>query len=131
MIPDDPKINHILALFFGLGIAESISTIVDIQLPILSIVYSIGLVLIIFNFTRLKEGKYIWEPGLGIIGIFALLYFLFLMIGYKEDFFNKLSASINILVWVKCIRYLTEDKDDEIEDEKNEETEKNEEDGNI
>jgi hypothetical protein len=125
MRPDDPKINHLLAIFFGVGIAEAISTFMSLGLPILSLVYSIGLIVIIFNFSKLKEGKYIWEPGLGLIGIFALLYLLFLMIGYKASFFEKLSASVDFLVWLRCIKYLTEDKDDEIEQEINDE------DGNI
>jgi hypothetical protein len=103
---------------------------VGLKLPILSLVYSIGLIVIIFNFSKLKEGKYIWEPGLGLIGIFALLYLLFMVIGYKVSFFEKLSASVDLLVWIKCIRYLTEDKDDEIEDEE-EINEKDEKDGNI
>lgn len=130
MRPDDLKINHALAIFFGIGIAEAVATFVGLKLPILSLVYSIGLIVIIFNFSKLKEGKYIWEPGLGLIGIFALLYLLFMVIGYKVSFFEKLSASVDLLVWIKCIRYLTEDKDDEIEDEE-EINEKDEKDGNI
>ncbi len=126
---DDPKINHALAIFFGIGIAESAATFIGLKLPILSLVYSIGLIVIIFNFSKLKEGKYIWEPGLGLIGIFALLYLIFLMIDYKVSFFEKLSASIDFLVWARCIKYLSEDKDDSIDD--GIEQEINDEDGNI
>ena len=129
MRPDDPKINHALAIFFGIGIGEAIATFIGLELPILSLVYSIGLIVIIFNFSKLKEGKYIWEPGLGIIGIFALLYLIFLMIGYKVSFFEKLSASVDFLVWARCIKYLSEDKDDSIDD--GIEQEINDEDGNI
>ena len=130
MRPDDLKINHALAIFFGIGIAEAVATFVGLKLPILSLVYSIGLIAIIFNFSKMKEGKYIWEPGLGLIGIFALLYLLFMMIGYKVSFFEKLSASVDFLVWIRCIKYLSEDKDDEIGDDEIEQ-EINEEDGNI
>lgn len=129
MRPDDPKINHALAIFFGIGIGEAIATFIGLELPILSLVYSMGLIVIIFNFSKLKEGKYIWEPGLGIIGIFALLYLIFLMIGYKVSFFEKLSASVDFLVWARCIKYLSEDKDDSIDD--GIEQEINDEDGNI
>jgi hypothetical protein len=129
MRPDNLKINHTLAIFFGIGIAEAVATFVGLKLSILSLIYSIGLIVIIFNFSKLKEGKYIWEPGLGLIGIFALLYLLFMMIGYKVSFFEKLSASVDFLVWIRCIKYLSEDKDDSIDDETEQEI--NDEDGNI
>jgi hypothetical protein len=52
------------------------------------------------------------------------------MIGYKVSFFEKLSASVDFLVWIRCIKYLSEDKDDEIGDDEIEQ-EINDEDGNI
>jgi hypothetical protein len=51
------------------------------------------------------------------------------MIGYKVSFFEKLSASVDFLVWIRCIKYLSEDKDDPIDDETEQEI--NDEDGNI
>ena len=113
MYLNDSKIKHLLAIFFGIGIAEELSTLLNLQIPMLSLVYIMGLMVLIFNFNKLKEGKYIWEPGLGLIGIFALIYLLFFAIDYKEDIFKKISAAVSLLVWIRCISYLSEDKTDE------------------
>jgi hypothetical protein len=94
-------------------------------MPILSLVYIVGLMLVIFNYTRLKE--YLWEPGLGLIGIFSLLYLFFYVIDYKADIFERMSSVVSLLVWVRCIRYLDEN---ETEDDQ-EDPEINEKDGNI
>jgi hypothetical protein len=83
---------------------------------------------VIFNFSKLKEGKYIWEPGFGLIGIFAILYLIFLGIGYKAQFFGKLSAGVSLMVWIRSIRYLSEDKTEENNDQDDQEI--NEVDGN-
>ena len=113
MYLNDSKIKHLLAIFFGIGIAEELSTLLNLQIPMLSLVYVVGLMVLIFNFNKLKEGKYIWEPGLGLIGIFAIIYLFFFAIDYKEDIFKKISAVVSLLVWIRCISYLTEDKKDE------------------
>ena len=123
MYLNDSKIKHILAIFFGIGIAEDLSTLLNLQIPMLSLVYVAGLMVIIFNFNKLKEGKYIWEPGLGLIGIFALIYLFFFAIDYKADIFERISAIVSLLVWIRCIKYLDDDKseDDEEDQEINEE----------
>jgi hypothetical protein len=113
MYLNDSKIKHLLAIFFGIGIAEELSTLLNLQIPMLSLVYVAGLMILIFNFSKLKDGKYIWEPGLGLIGIFAIIYLFFFAIDYKEDIFKKISAVVSLLVWIRCISYLTEDKKDE------------------
>lgn len=127
MYLNDSKIKHALAIFFSIGIAEELSTLLNLQIPMLSLVYVVGLMVLIFNFNKLKEDKYIWEPGLGLIGIFALIYLFFFAIDYKADIFKKISAVVSLLVWIRCISYLSEDKTDEDQDDK----EINEEDGNI
>ena len=76
----------------------------------------------------MKEGKYIWEPGFGLIGIFAILYLIFLVIEYKSQFFGKLSAGVSLMVWIRSIAYLSEDKTEENNDLDDQEI--NEEDGN-
>ena len=123
MYLNDSKIKHILAIFFGIGIAEDLSTLLNLQIPMLSLVYVAGLMVIIFNFNKLKEGKYIWEPGLGLIGIIALIYLFFFAIDYKADIFERISAIVSLLVWIRCIKYLDDDKseDDEEDQEINEE----------
>jgi hypothetical protein len=78
--------------------------------------------LVIFNYTRLKE--YLWEPGLGLMGIFSIMYLLFYVIDYKADIFERMSSVVSLLVWARCIRYLDEDKTEE-------DPEINKEDGNI
>ena len=113
MYLNDSKIKHLLAIFFGIGIAEELSTLLNLQIPMLSLVYVAGLMVLIFNFNKLKEGKYIWEPGLGLIGIFAIIYLFFFAIDYKEDIFKKISAVVSLLVWIRCISYLSEDKTEE------------------
>jgi NADH:ubiquinone oxidoreductase subunit 5 (subunit L)/multisubunit Na+/H+ antiporter MnhA subunit len=113
MYLNDSKIKHLLAIFFGIGIAEELSTLLNLQIPMLSLVYVVGLMVLIFNFNKLKEGKYIWEPGLGLIGIFAIIYLFFFAIDYKEDIFKKISAVVSLLVWIRCISYLSEDKTEE------------------
>jgi hypothetical protein len=113
MYLNDSKIKHLLAIFFGIGIAEELSTLLNLQIPMLSLVYVVGLMVLIFNFNKLKEGKYIWEPGLGLIGIFAIIYLFFFAIDYKEDIFKKISAAVSLLVWIRCISYLSEDNKDE------------------
>ena len=113
MYLNDSKIKHLLAIFFGIGIAEELSTLLNLEIPMLSLVYVVGLMVIIFNFNKLKEGKYIWEPGLGLIGIFAIIYLFFFVIDYKEDIFKKISAVVSLLVWARCIKYLDEDKTEE------------------
>lgn len=127
MYLNDSKIKHLLAIFFGIGIAEELSTLLNLQIPMLSLVYVVGLMVLIFNFNRLKEGKYIWEPGLGLIGIFAIIYLFFFAIDYKEDIFKKISAVVSLLVWIRCISYLSEDKTEEDQ----EDPEINNEDENI
>jgi len=127
MYLNDSKVKHLLAIFFGIGIAEELSVLLDIPMPTLTLVYIIGLFIVIFNFNKLKEGKYIWEPGLGLIGIFAILYLIFLLIGYKAEFFEKLSAGVSLMVWLRSIGYLGEDKSEENSDNQ----EINEEDENI
>lgn len=113
MYLNDSKVKHLLAIFFGIGIAEELSVLFDIPMPTLTLVYIIGLFIVIFNFTKLKEDKYLWEPGFGIIGIFAILYLIFLLIGYKAEFFEKLSAGVSLMVWLRSIGYLGEDKPEE------------------
>lgn len=113
MYLNDSKIKHLLAIFFGIGIAEELSTLLNLQIPMLSLVYVAGLMILIFNFNKLKDGKYIWEPGLGLIGIFAIIYLFFFAIDYKEDIFKRISAMVSLLVWIRCIRYLSEDKTEE------------------
>ena len=127
MYLNDSKIKHLLAIFFGIGIAEELSTLLNLQIPMLSLVYVVGLMVLIFNFNKLKEGKYIWEPGLGLIGIFAIIYLFFFAIDYKEDIFKKISAVVSLLVWIRCISYLSEDKTEEDQ----EDPEINSEDENI
>lgn len=127
MYLNDSKIKHLLAIFFGIGIAEELSTLLNLQIPMLSLVYVVGLIVLIFNFNKLKEGKYIWEPGLGLIGIFAIIYLFFFAIDYKEDIFKKISAVVSLLVWIRCISYLSEDKTEEDQ----EDPEINNEDENI
>lgn len=127
MYLNDSKIKHLLAIFFGIGIAEELSTLLNLQIPMLSLVYVGGLMVLIFNFNKLKEGKYIWEPGLGLIGIFAIIYLFFFAIDYKEDIFKKISAVVSLLVWIRCISYLSEDKTEEDQ----EDPEINNEDENI
>ena len=125
MYLNDSKIKHLLAIFFGIGIAEELSTLLNLQIPMLSLVYVVGLMVLIFNFNKLKEGKYIWEPGLGLIGIFAIIYLFFFAIDYKGDIFKKISAVVSLLVWIRCISYLSEDKseDDQEDQEINKEDE--------
>jgi len=113
MYLNDSKVKHLLAIFFGIGIAEELSVLFNIPIPELTLVYIVGFFIIIFNFNKLKEDKYIWEPGLGIIGIFAILYLIFLLIGYKAEFFEKLSAGVSLAVWLRSIGYLSEDKPEE------------------
>jgi hypothetical protein len=113
MYLNDSKIKHLLAIFFGIGIAEELSILLNLQIPMLSLVYVVGLMVLIFNFNKLKEGKYIWEPGLGLIGIFAIIYLFFFAIDYKEDIFKKISAAVSLIVWIRCISYLSEDKTEE------------------
>ena len=125
MYLNDSKIKHVLAIFFSIGIANELSVLLNVSMPILSLVYIVGLMLVIFNYTRLKE--YFWEPGLGLIGIFALLYLFFYVIDYKADIFERISAVVSLLVWIRCISYLSEDKKDEDQDDQ----EINEENGNI
>lgn len=127
MYLNDSKIKHLLAIFFGIGIAEELSTLLNLQIPMLSLVYVVGLMVLIFNFNKLKEGKYIWEPGLGLIGIFAIIYLFFFAIDYKEDIFKKISVVVSLLVWIRCISYLSEDKTEEDQ----EDPEINNEDENI
>lgn len=127
MYLNDSKIKHLLAIFFGIGIAEELSTLLNLQIPMLSLVYVVGLIVLIFNFNKLKEGKYIWEPGLGLIGIFAIIYLFFFAIDYKEDIFKKISAIVSLLVWIRCISYLSEDKTEEDQEDQ----EINNEDENI
>lgn len=127
MYLNDSKIKHLLAIFFGIGIAEELSTLLNLQIPMLSLVYVVGLIVLIFNFNKLKEGKYIWEPGLGLIGIFAIIYLFFFAIDYKEDIFKKISAVVSLLVWIRCISYLSEDKTEEDQEDQ----EINNEDENI
>ena len=125
MYLNDSKIKHLLAIFFGIGIAEELSTLLNLQIPMLSLVYVVGLMVLIFNFNKLKEGKYIWEPGLGLIGIFAIIYLFFFAIDYKGDIFKKISAVVSLLVWIRCKSYLSEDKseDDQEDQEINKEDE--------
>jgi len=125
MFSKDSKIKHVLAIFFAIGIANELSVLLNVSMPILSLVYIVGLMLVIFNYTRLKE--YFWEPGLGLIGIFALLYLFFYVIDYKADIFERMSSVVSLLVWARCIRYLDEDKSDWDQ----EDPEINEEDENI
>ena len=125
MFSKDSKIKHVLAIFFAIGIAREISYLLKVEMPILSLVYLVGLMLVIFNYTRLK--KYIWEPGLGLIGIFSLIYLFFFVLDYKVDIFERMSSVVSLLVWVRCIRYLDEDKSDWDQ----EDPEINEEDENI
>jgi hypothetical protein len=113
MYLNDSKIKHLLAIFFAIGIAEELSTLLNLGIPMLSLVYVVGLMILIFNFNKLKEGKYIWEPGLGLIGIFAIIYLFFFVIDYKADIFKRISAVVSLLVWARCISYLSEDKTDE------------------
>jgi len=113
MYLNDSKIKHTLAIFFSIGIAEELSTLLNLQIPMLSLVYVVGLMILIFNFNKLKDGKYIWEPGLGLIGIFAIIYLFFFVIDYKADIFKRISAVVSLLVWARCISYLSEDKTDE------------------
>lgn len=110
MYLNDSKIKHILAIFFSIGITIELSVLLNVPMPILTLVYLIGLIVIIFNFNRLKEGKYIWEPGLGLIGIFALLYIFFFIIDYKAYLFERISSGVTLLVWIRCIKYLGENK---------------------
>ena len=77
MYLNDSNIKHLLAIFFGIGIAEELSILFDVRMPILALTYVVCLFIVIFNFSKLKEGKYIWEPGFGLIGIFAILYLIF------------------------------------------------------
>ncbi len=125
MYLNDSKIKHVLAIFFAIGIANELSVLLNVSMPILSLVYIVGLMLVIFNYTRLKE--YLWEPGLGLIGIFSLLYLFFYVIDYKADIFERMSSVVSLLVWARCIRYLDEDKSDWDQ----EDPEINEEDENI
>jgi hypothetical protein len=113
MYLNDSKIKHLLAIFFAIGIAEELSTLLNLGIPMLSLVYVVGLMILIFNFNKLKDGKYIWEPGLGLIGIFAIIYLFFFVIDYKADIFKRISAVVSLLVWARCISYLSEDKTDE------------------
>jgi Mn2+/Fe2+ NRAMP family transporter len=113
MYLNDSKIKHLLAIFFSIGIAEELSTLLNLGIPMLSLFYVVGLMILIFNFNKLKEGKYIWEPGLGLIGIFAIIYLFFFAIDYKEDIFKRISAVVSLLVWIRCISYLSEDKTEE------------------
>lgn len=123
MYSNDYRIKHALAIFFAIGIAEELTTLLNISMPILSLVYLVGLLVLVYNFSRLNNGKYIWEPGLGIVGIFALIYLFFYSIGYKADVFEKISSFVSLLVWIKCINYLSNNGEDEVEDEINENNE--------
>lgn len=127
MYLNDSKIKHILAIFFVIGIANELSVFLNVSIPILSLIYLIGLILVILNFNKLNKDKYIWEPGLGIIGILALSYLFFYIIDYEVNTFKRISSIICLLVWFKCIKYLNEDKDKEDQ----EDPEINEEDENI
>jgi hypothetical protein len=111
MYLNDSKIKHLLAIFFAIGIAEELSTLLNLGIPMLSLVYVVGLMILIFNYVRLK--KYLWDPGLGLIGIFSLIYLFFFVIDYKADIFKRISAAVSLLVWLRCISYLSEDKTDE------------------
>jgi hypothetical protein len=131
MYLNDSKIKHLLAIFFAIGIAEELSTLLNLQIPMLPLVYVAGLMILIFNFNKLKEGKYIWEPGLGLIGIFAIIYLFFFAIDYKEDIFKRISAIVSLLVWIRCISYLSEDKTEDKTEEDQEDPEINNENENI
>jgi len=109
MYLNDFKIKHLLAIFFAVGIAHELVDLLGFSIPELSLVYSVGLLIVIFNFSSIK--RYIWPPGLGIVGIFSLLYFLFLLIGYGAGFFRNLSSVISISVWLKCISCLDKEID--------------------
>jgi len=111
MYLNDYNIRHLLAIFFAVGISQEITTLLGMELPIISLIYVIGFLLIIFNFVRLK--KYIWPPGLGLVGLFSLTYLIFLLIGYGSNFFRSLSSIVSILVWIKCTSYLNNNDDDE------------------
>lgn len=127
MYLNDSKIKHILAIFFAIGIAKELSVLLNVSMPILTLIYLMGLMLVILNFNKLKEGKYIWEPGLGLIGIFALIYLFFFFIDYKADTFKRISAIVTLLVWIRCIKYLDDDNSENSEENQ----EINEEDGNL
>ena len=124
MYLNDFNLRHLLAIFFAIGIAHEANILLGLSFPILSLIYTVGLLLIIFNFTQLKN--YVWPPGLGIIGIFSLIYFIFLLIGYGEKFFRDLSSVISILVWFKCISYLSDNNSEEDQDDGWEINEENE-----
>lgn len=127
MYLNDSKIKHILAIFFAIGIANELSVLLNVSMQILTLIYLMGLMLVILNFNKLKEGKYIWEPGLGLIGIFALIYLFFFFIDYKADTFKRISAIVSLLVWIRCIKYLDDDNSENSEENQ----EINEEDGNL
>lgn len=115
MYSNDSKIKHVLAIFFAIGITNELASLFHISMPIISLLYCIGLIAIIFNYNNLKETKYLWEPALGFIGIFALIYIFFYFINFKADFFKKLSQIITLLVWIKCLKYLDNNQDDDNE----------------
>ena len=104
MYLNDSKIKHLLAIFFAIGISHELVVLLRFSIPELSLIYTVGLLILIFNFSSIK--RYVWPPGLGIIGIFSLLYFVFLLIGYGAEFFKDLSSVISIAVWLKCISCL-------------------------
>jgi hypothetical protein len=107
MYSKDFRIRHLLAIFFAIGISQELTTLLNLEINFLTIIYVVSLLIIVFNFSGLK--KYIWPPGLGLVGLFSIIYLIFDFIGYKEDFFKKVSSIVSILVWIRCIRYLSED----------------------
>lgn len=111
MYSKDFRIRHLLAIFFAIGIAEETSALLNMTIPFLSLVYTTCILVVVINFTNLK--KYLWPPGLGIVGIFALIYLLFSLIGYWSGFFRDLSSIISIVVWIRCIAYLGEENTDD------------------
>jgi prepilin signal peptidase PulO-like enzyme (type II secretory pathway) len=105
-LKDSEIIKQFLAAFFGIGIACEISAIFNLDLALLSLVYIIGLLIIAFNYNKLK--KYIWLPGFGIISIFSFIYIFSYIINYEKEFFEILQSIAVILVWSKSIHHLTQ-----------------------
>ncbi len=107
--------KHLIAIFFGIGIAEEASFLFNVNNPILSLIYTLSLFLIVINYTKLKG--YFWPPALGLIGIFALIHLISLIIGYKENSFHIMSSIVSLLVWIRCIKHLGEDQSENDNDE--------------
>jgi len=115
MYSKDFRIKHILAIFFAIAISHELSILVGILMPFLSIIHSLSLFIILIFYNNLN--KHIWNKALGIVGFFSILYIMVLILGYHPKIFRIISSVINILVWIKCIGYLTKNQENHNNDQ--------------